>query len=81
MRIRTIILLYLNCIALNNNNAALLYIIKFRPSYILNERKLSNQSIKFGFVFLFSAIKSNPILIQMPPDNVRNQNQVSGIYA
>jgi hypothetical protein len=78
MRIRSIILLYLNCIALNNNDA-LLYIIKFRPSdNLLIKRKL--QSIKFGFIFLFSTIKSISISIQMP-GNSRITNQISGIYA
>jgi hypothetical protein len=74
MRIRTIILFYSNCIALNNY-FALLYIIKFRPSdNLLVKRKL--QSITFGFIL----IKSIPISFQMP-DNIRIQNQVSGTYA
>ena len=42
MRIKTIILLYLNCIALNNY-VALLYIINFRPSNnLLIKRKLQS---------------------------------------
>ena len=57
--------------------------IKEKESQIYkgDARKEANkQSIKFEFIFLFSAIKSNSISIQMP-DNIRNQNQVSGIYA
>ena len=64
---------YLNGIALNNN-VALLYIIKFRPSdNLLIKRKL--QTIKFGFIFIFSTIKSIPISIQKP-DNNRITNQI-----
>ena len=69
---------YLNCIALNNY-VALLYIIYFRPSdNLLIKRKL--QTIKFGFIFIFSTIILIPISIQKP-DNIRITNQISGIYA